>query len=172
MTAISIQLGLRAFFVVIFVISSYSKVRDFRAFADGVQSYQLLPGILLAPVAVGVVIAEGLIALGFLVGSGVTWPVASAVLAIFTVTQVIAVTRGQDVNCHCFNAVDRLDAGSVARSSSLVFLSLAGYSTASASGSVGIAESAAAVAIFCIAGSVVTWAHAIPTVRAARRAFQ
>lgn len=111
-----IENGLRLFFVVLFCLSTASKVRDLRAFSRGVAAYRLVPRRLLLPTTYAIVVLEAATPLALIVRPDLGWPLTVGLLVVFTAAQLRAILRGEQIACHCLNSSDRIDAGTVLRS--------------------------------------------------------
>jgi len=108
----------------VFAASGGSKVRSRaaqRAFADSLRPLPLLPGRLVAPVAVLVTAVELALVLGIgwsVVAAAAGWPVVRAgaavvlvvtalLLTVLTIGVVLAVRRGTGASCACFGATQQ-----------------------------------------------------------------
>jgi hypothetical protein len=116
-----VSVGLLAALWCVFAASGGSKVRSRaaqRAFAESLRPLPLLPGRLVAPVAVLVTAAEVVLVLGIgwsVVAVAAGWPVVrlgggaalaltGLLLAVLTVGVVLAVRRDTGASCACFGA--------------------------------------------------------------------
>jgi uncharacterized membrane protein YphA (DoxX/SURF4 family) len=93
-----------------FLASAVGKARDLPGFRQAVTDLGALPARLARPAAVLVVLAEGLVVLGMLVGT-VALPagfvLGAVLLVLFSVVLVAALRRDAGVSCNCFGASER-----------------------------------------------------------------
>ncbi len=103
----------------VFLLSSVSKLREPRAFVQGVVAYQVLPpqvaigyGILLIPL-------EGFVALSLLSDRWTSFGVSIGLLLLFSffIAVIINVRRHRDLPCNCFGSTadERVSVRSLAR---------------------------------------------------------
>jgi hypothetical protein len=119
-----VSIGLMTALWCVFAASGGSKVRSRaaqRAFADSLRPLPLLPGRLVAPVAVLVTTVELLLVLGIgwsVVAAAAGWPLVRAgaaavlvvtalLLAVLTTGVVLAVRRDTGASCACFGAAEQ-----------------------------------------------------------------
>ncbi|MBE2205680.1 MAG: hypothetical protein IAE94_15215 [Chthoniobacterales bacterium] len=95
---------LRIFLSLVFVVAGFLKLRDPLAFADGISSFQLIPGWLVNPLAMSVPLFEIFTGMGFLARStrGAAALAACGLSTGFVVFHLSALVRGIDVSCACF----------------------------------------------------------------------
>jgi len=92
-----------------FIVASFDKILDPVSFAKVVDSYQLLPPILISPFAITLpwveFIAGTLLVLG--VASQASALLIFAMLVMFIIAVAINLGRGANIDCGCFGAVVR-----------------------------------------------------------------
>lgn len=102
------------------------KLRDVPGFARSVAGYQVLPGGLAGPAAVGVLVAE-LAAGGLLLApGGRRWGavVAAVLFAAFLAAMASVMRRRMSVDCGCFGGRDLVGAGTLLRTGLLLVLAV------------------------------------------------
>ena len=103
-----LQLFLRILLGLIFVISSWGKIRYPRVFAESLSAYQVLPDNLITLVALTLPWLELLAGLLLLVGYRVRGGalVIGAMSALFFLVVSSVIWRGLDLSCGCFVGVE------------------------------------------------------------------
>jgi len=155
MTAFSLHMALAILVALVFARAASLKIRAWASFEGVVDNYDLLPHALVVPVAVGLPIAEALIAAALPVPAAQQpWAelAAAALLAVFALAMGINLAQGRGhIDCGCGDARARqpLRWGLVVRNLVLAGLLAAAASTPSGAASVagagiGIAAGAAA----------------------------
>lgn len=98
---------------IVLLIAAIGKWLDHEEFIKAVASYQILPYHFARPVAFAIPWIE--ITLGLLLITDWLTLVAASLtlgtLAVFTVAQLMAFMRGQQVDCHCFAGLDQEKVG-------------------------------------------------------------
>ncbi|MFD2417283.1 MauE/DoxX family redox-associated membrane protein [Amycolatopsis pigmentata] len=119
-------MGLRGLFVVVFLVSSWSKAANPRAFTDSIRAMRLLPPGVVPAVAGVVMAAETAVWLLLITPLAVAgFALAAVMLAAFTVAIVLALARGAAAPCRCFGTSSApLEGRHVVRN--VVLLGLAG----------------------------------------------
>ncbi|MFD9687004.1 MauE/DoxX family redox-associated membrane protein [Kitasatospora sp. NPDC059146] len=100
-------LGCRAVIAVVFARSAWAKLRARRDFRSALRAMAVLPPRLTGAAAIGVPLAEALLALLVWVPAPVTsWAFAATggLIALFAAVLVRLLRRGADVSCPCFGA--------------------------------------------------------------------
>ncbi|WP_169745059.1 MauE/DoxX family redox-associated membrane protein [Cryptosporangium arvum] len=159
--------GLMAALVVVFGVSAFGKARSraaLRGFTASLRGWRVVPGPLVAPVAVVVVGLEVTIVAGALVSlvvpgaagrvcAAVTSGLAAVLLAALSVGIALALRRGPGATCACFGATERpLTPGHLVRDVVLATACAAGVALALAAGDAPAEPAGVAVAVF--AGAV------------------
>lgn len=105
-----IVIAARAFGMLLFATAAWGKIRHFNEFTGIVGQYRLLPSPLVKPVALSVVLAEAVAALGLLMAP-LAPPAALlglALLLLFSVAIGINLARGETaIECGCFRTALR-----------------------------------------------------------------
>ncbi len=99
------------------------KLHDPRAFARIISAYDLLPGELLVPVAIGLPAIEILAGAGLLLNARGSLKVISGLLAGFLFVLGYAIWKNLDVDCGCFSQSE-IEAGNSLRTAFLRDLGL------------------------------------------------
>ncbi len=161
----SIETGLRLFYVLLFALSSSSKLTDLRSFGEGVRAYRLVPDVVTMPSALVVALSEGVAAALLALRPELGWGLAEVLLAGFVLAQVRGLSLPTQISCHCLNKTDLLDAGSVARSVWFLAISLVGLALSQA----GLPDSVSGFGIAAIVSSSMAtatlWIKALPGLR-------
>lgn len=101
----SIYLVLRVALGIIFIAASWDKIKDPKAFADVVENYQILPAVLVNPVAIvlpwveavcGVLLISGRLTKGSVL-------ITDILMVIFISAFIFNIYRGLDISCGCFS---------------------------------------------------------------------
>jgi len=102
---------------VTFALSAASKLREPRAFVEGVEEFAVLPHAIAFVIALAVMIGEVLLSLshfsGFLLAY--TVPVGIAMLFSFLIAVIINLVKKRNVPCFCFGGDETISHRSVAR---------------------------------------------------------
>ena len=139
----AILLVLRLVLAAVFVIAAVAKLTDREGARRSLVDFGVPAG--LAPaVAVGLPIAELLLAAGLVV-SATAWVAAlgaAVLLAAFSVAVGLALMRGRESDCHCFGrlSAERIGPGTLARN--LALLALAGFAAVAGYGNAGTSATA------------------------------
>ncbi|MGW0194079.1 MauE/DoxX family redox-associated membrane protein [Nonomuraea sp. NPDC003201] len=110
----------------VLLVAALVKLRDVPRFVRSVAGYQVLPGSLAGPAAVGVLVAE-LAAGGLLLApGGRRWGavVAAALFAAFLAAMASVMRRRMAVDCGCFGGRDLVGAGTLLRTGLLLVLAV------------------------------------------------
>lgn len=110
----------------VLLVAALVKLRDVPGFARSVAGYQVLPGSLARPAAVGVLVAE-LAAGGLLLApGGRRWGavVAAILFAAFLAAMASVMRRRMAVDCGCFGGRDLVGAGTLLRTGLLLVLAV------------------------------------------------
>ncbi|MEV0233389.1 MauE/DoxX family redox-associated membrane protein [Nonomuraea sp. NPDC050786] len=108
------------------LVAALGKLRDVSGFARSVAGYQVLPGTLVRPAAVGVLVAE-LAAGGLLLATGGRrWGavVAAVLFAAFLAAMASVMWRRMAVDCGCFGGSDLVGTGTLLRTGLLLVLAV------------------------------------------------
>jgi methylamine utilization protein MauE len=103
-----VRAGCAALFAVVFAVSAWSKLRDFRGFAHSVPDLAPVPARWVTPVSVTVVAAESATAVLVLIPATATlgFALALALMLAFIAGIAHALRRGRRTSCRCFGASD------------------------------------------------------------------
>jgi len=124
-------LVLRFFIAYIFIVSGYSKLKDLNIFTQAVDSYRILPQIIIRPFSLALPWFELL--LGIAVGIGLYVRVSSVMLVLllcmFAIALSINIFRGRNIDCGCFGKKrpQKINWNLVARDGILIFILVAIY---------------------------------------------
>jgi hypothetical protein len=95
---------LRIVFGFIFVWASWDKLMDPQAFAEVIHNYQILPALMVNPVAVILpwieLVCGVMLALGFMRGGALL--ILNGLLVVFGVALALSMYKGLDISCGCF----------------------------------------------------------------------
>jgi hypothetical protein len=91
---------------VVFLLSAVGKLRNPRAFAFGIEDYEILPDRLASSAAVLIIVFESWVAIAHITGKGLRLavPVAFGLLASFAIAVAVNLRRGRVLSCYCFDA--------------------------------------------------------------------
>jgi hypothetical protein len=89
---------------VVFAVALFSKLRGFRGFVASVRQLDVVPGTLVRPVAVAVVVGEAAVAIAMVVRPLAGFAGAVALLGGFAAAVAVTIRRGTPATCHCFGA--------------------------------------------------------------------
>lgn len=101
-----IKIALRLIVGGIFFYSGFLKLRNPQEFADSIFTFQLLSGLLIAPLALALPLLEIIVGVMLFIG----WKVRPAAFSVFLLTIIFALTltqaiiRGLEVDCGCFGS--------------------------------------------------------------------
>jgi len=89
----------------VFLLSALGKLRNPRAFAFGIEDYEILPERLAFGAALFIIVVETLIAIAHITGQGLRLavPVAVGLLGSFAIAVGINLRRGRLLLCYCFD---------------------------------------------------------------------
>jgi putative oxidoreductase len=104
-------LGLRLYLGVLFLTACWHKILDPGAFAVDIATYQILPVVLVNPMAILLpwteLFAGVMLVVGFKTRAAAL--LVTLMMSIFTLALVIAVARGLDMSCGCFASQGMVD---------------------------------------------------------------
>ena len=109
-TAFPLHLALSVLAALVFARAAALKFRSRTSFEGVVDNYDLLPRVLVAPVAFALPIAEGALALALLVPAADPWAelAAAVLLAVFALAMGVNLARGRGhIDCGCGDARSR-----------------------------------------------------------------
>lgn len=158
----AVETGLQLFIACVFMLSSSSKLRNLDRFAAGLGAYSLLPRPMVRPGAFIVAVGEFVLAVVVVAGPRIGLPAALVLLSAFLSVQVRAILRGDRLACHCFDATEMVDAGSVARTGWFLVLAAVGVLLSSSPGSKSIDDAFGAALVILFATTVAMWAKNWP----------
>jgi putative oxidoreductase len=104
-------LGARLYLAAVFLLACHHKIVDPKAFAVDIATYQILPTVLVNPMAVVLPWVELVAAVLLLLG----WRTRAAsllitgMMAMFTIAISMAVAKGLDMSCGCFASQGAVD---------------------------------------------------------------
>jgi hypothetical protein len=110
----------------VFVWTGGIKLMDPRAFARVLSGYEMIPGELLAPVAMGLPLIELIAGLGLVFNVRGGLGGVAAMLAVFLLVLGLGIYQDLDIDCGCFS-VEELHAKSSLRTAFLRDLGLMAY---------------------------------------------
>jgi uncharacterized membrane protein YphA (DoxX/SURF4 family) len=121
---------LRVCLAALFATAALHKVREPRAFAATIADYRLLPAVLVAPAAIGLVGVEGFLTLAFLLETEhpAVGGVAATLLALYALAIALNLARGRrEIDCGCLGpaGAQSLSPGLVVRNLALAAVALA-----------------------------------------------
>jgi len=88
----------------VFICAGGLKLMDPRAFARVISGYDLVPDVLLAPVAIGLPAIEFLAGLGLAFDLRGSLKIVSGLLALFIAVLGYGILTNMDVDCGCFSS--------------------------------------------------------------------
>lgn len=97
----------------VFIYAGFTKIIDPKAFAKVISHYDIIPEILLAPVAVGLPAVELLAGLGLMFNVRGSLPVIFALLIAFTVVLGYGIHNNLNIDCGCFSPKETTDQNSL-----------------------------------------------------------
>jgi uncharacterized membrane protein YphA (DoxX/SURF4 family) len=99
-----LALAARLYLGAIFVLASWHKIADPGAFAVDIATYQILPLVLVNPMAIVLPWVEMVAGLMLIVGfrTRAAALLIGAMMLMFTVAIAVAVSKGLDMSCGCF----------------------------------------------------------------------
>jgi uncharacterized membrane protein YphA (DoxX/SURF4 family) len=94
----------RIFLGCVFLWAGAAKIIDPRAFARTISAYDLVPDLLLVPLAIGLPVVEILVGLAILLNVRWGLQLVSGLLALFLALLAYGIKKGLNVDCGCFSA--------------------------------------------------------------------
>lgn len=94
---------LRTLLGAVFIYSGAVKLADVKGFAKIISQYDLVPDLLLAPVAIGLPLLELLAGLGLVFEITFSLSLISGMLIMFVVVLWYGILKNLDVDCGCFS---------------------------------------------------------------------
>lgn len=147
----------------VFVFSAVGKLQDVSRFVRAVEGFQLLPRWLERPVALLVVVGEGLVAITMLVGGAALRPgfaLGAILLAVFTATILSVLRRGLSTSCGCFGGSEtRVSPLDVWRNIGFLACSVLGWLSSTPTSGGGLVPAEWAFLAVLSAVFVVLWIH-------------
>ncbi len=93
----------------VFIYAGFAKIIDPKAFAKVISHYDIIPEILLAPVAIGLPVIELLAGLGLMFNARGSLPVILALLIAFTIVLGYGIHNNLHIDCGCFSPEEITD---------------------------------------------------------------
>ncbi|SRR6266496_1444630 len=122
------DLAARIVLGLVFAVAVAGKVRTWRGFSDSLGGFGWLPGRLVAPVAVMIMVAEAAIAVLLCLPGHGGFLVAALLLVVFDIGIAVTLHKGQKVPCRCFGSSGQpLGARHLARNFVLLVIALTGF---------------------------------------------
>jgi uncharacterized membrane protein YphA (DoxX/SURF4 family) len=93
----------------VFIYAGFAKIIDPRAFSKIISHYDIIPEILLAPVAIGLPVIELLAGIGLMFNVRGSLPVILALLIAFTILIGYGIHNNLNIDCGCFSPEETTD---------------------------------------------------------------
>lgn len=104
--AYSLYQLLKLLLITVFLSSGLTKALDVELFAETVAAYGLLPDFLILPVAISLVMAEIIAAIGLFLEKSGALPLVTLMMLIFIAVLSYGIVLGLDIDCGCFGPTD------------------------------------------------------------------